>query len=267
MTPGPLSLAPSRLVNGLPSRGQESEFLLPRRLLAGKLALVTGGSGALGSAIVAMLQAAGAAVVSADRPGAVAPGGAISLPVDLAKQEQIETLIAEVERQHDRIDILIHCAGITRDSVLWKMLPGQWSEVHSVNLDSAFHLLRLCVPIMRRTGGGTVVLVSSINGQRGKFGQSNYVSSKAGLIGLAKTAALELGGFNIRVNCVAPGWIDTPLTAAAPGEFRERALAETPLHRLGQPDDVANAVLFLCSEMSRHITGQVLRVDGGQLMA
>jgi acetoacetyl-CoA reductase/3-oxoacyl-[acyl-carrier protein] reductase len=147
------------------------------------------------------------------------------------------------------------------------MNPGHWSEVLSVNLDAAFHLLRLCVPVMRRTGGGAVVLISSINGQRGKFGQSNYVASKAGLIGLAKAAALELGGFGIRVNCVAPGWIETPLTAKVPAEFRERALAETPLHRLGQPEDVANAVLFLCSEMSRHITGQVLRVDGGQLMA
>lgn len=235
--------------------------------LAGKFALVTGGSGAIGSAIVAMLQAAGALVTSVDRPGSQAPEGATFLPIDLGEQAQIQALIAEVEQQHGRIDILVHCAGITRDSVLWKMSPGQWSEVLSVNLDSAFHLLRLCVPIMRRTGGGAVVLVSSINGERGKFGQSNYVASKAGLIGLAKTAALEVGGFGIRVNCVAPGWIDTPLTAKAPLEFRERALAETPLHRLGQPDDVAHAVVFLCSEMSRHITGQVLRVDGGQLMA
>jgi NAD(P)-dependent dehydrogenase (short-subunit alcohol dehydrogenase family) len=235
--------------------------------LAGKLALVTGGSGAIGSAIVAMFQAAGAVTVSVDRPGAPVPDGASFLPVDLAERTQIEALISEVERQHGRIDLLVHCAGITRDSVLWKMKPEQWSEVLSVNLDAAFHLLRLCAPVMRKTGGGAVVLVSSINGQRGKFGQSNYVASKAGLIGLAKAAALELGGFGIRVNCVAPGWIETPLTAKVPPEFRERALAETPLHRLGQPEDVASAVLFLCSEMSRHITGQVLRVDGGQLMA
>ena len=235
--------------------------------LAHKVALVTGGSGAIGSAIVARLQKAGAVVVSVDRPGAPAPEGATSLPTDLADRAQIDALIVEVERQHGRIDCLVHCAGITRDAVLWKMSPGQWSEVLSVNLDSAFHLLRACIPIMRRTRGGTVVLVSSINGERGKFGQANYVASKAGLIGLARTAALELGGFDIRVNCVAPGWIETPLTARVPADLRERALAETPLRRLGQPDDVANAVLFLCSEMSRHITGQVLRVDGGQLMA
>ncbi|MBK5257405.1 MAG: SDR family oxidoreductase [Vicinamibacteria bacterium] len=235
--------------------------------LAGKLALVTGGGGAIGAAIVALFQAAGASVVSADRPGAPLPDGAASLPTDLGERTQIETLIAEVDRRHGRIDILVHCAGIARDSVLWKMSPEQWSEVLKVNLDAAFHLLRLCAPVMRRAGGGTVALVSSINGQRGKFGQANYVASKAGLIGLAKTAALELGGFGIRVNCVAPGWIETPLTAKVPEEFRERARAETPLHRLGQPEDVANAVLFLCSEMSRHVTGQVLRVDGGQLMA
>lgn len=235
--------------------------------LAGQVAIVTGGSGAIGSEIVALFQAAGASVLSVDRPGAPGPEGVAFLPVDLADRAQIEALIAEIEKRHGRIDILVHCAGITRDSVLWKMSPGQWSEVLSVNLDSAFHLLRLCVPVMRRTGGGTAVLVSSINGQRGKFGQSNYVASKAGLIGLAKSAALELGGFGIRVNCVAPGWIETPLTAKAPADFRERALSETPLRRLGRPGDVANAVLFLCSEMSRHVTGQVLRVDGGQLMA
>lgn len=235
--------------------------------LAGKVALVTGGSGAIGSAIVALFQAAGAKVVSVDRPGAPVPDGVVFLPIDLAERTRIDALIEDVEGRHGGIDILVHCAGITRDSVLWKMSPEQWSEVMSVNLDSAFHLLRLCAPVMRRNGGGAVVLVSSINGQRGKFGQSNYVASKAGLIGLTKAAALELGGFGIRVNCVAPGWIETPLTARVPAEFRERALAETPLRRLGQPDDVANAALFLCSAMSGHITGQVLRVDGGQLMA
>ena len=234
---------------------------------SGKVAVVTGGGGAIGSAIVAIFQEAGARVISVDRPGSPVRDGVTFLPIDLSERAQIGALIAEIERQHGRIDILVHCAGITRDSVLWKMAPEQWSEVLSVNLDAAFHLLHHCTPVMRRSGGGAVVLVSSINGQRGKFGQSNYVASKAGLIGLAKAAALELGGFGIRVNAIAPGWIETPMTAAVPADFRDKALAETPLHRLGQPDDVASAALFLCSEMSRHITGQVLRVDGGQLMA
>ena len=235
--------------------------------LAGKVALVTGGGGAIGSAIVAMFRDADARVVSVDRPGSPVPQGVDFRSIDLSERAQIDVLVAEVEQEHGRIDILVHCAGITRDSVLWKMRPEQWSEVLSVNLDAAFHLLRLCTPVMRRTGSGAVVLVSSINGQRGKFGQSNYVASKAGLIGLGKAAALELGSFGIRVNSIAPGWIETPMTAAVPAEFRERARTETPLHRLGQPEDVASAALFLCSEMSRHITGQVLRVDGGQLMA
>jgi 3-oxoacyl-[acyl-carrier protein] reductase len=112
-----------------------------------------------------------------------------------------------------------------------------------------------------------VVLIASINAERGKFGQANYVASKAGLIGLGKTAALELGRFGVRVNCVAPGWIETPMTAAVPEPFRTRALDETALGRLGQPDDVARVVLFLCCDLSRHVTGQVLRVDGGQLTA
>jgi acetoacetyl-CoA reductase/3-oxoacyl-[acyl-carrier protein] reductase len=235
--------------------------------LEGKLALVTGGSGGIGSAIVSLLRAAGARVVSVDRPGLAAPAGAASLSADLGDAAQIEALVASLASEHERLDVLVHCAGIARDAMLWKMSPSQWSEVLSVNLDSAFHLLRACTPLLRAAGAGSAVLVSSINGQRGKLGQANYVASKAGLIGLAKTAALELGGFGVRVNCVAPGWIETPLTAAVPTEYRERALAETPLRRLGSPDDVASAVLFLCSAMSRHVTGQVLRVDGGQLMA
>jgi NAD(P)-dependent dehydrogenase (short-subunit alcohol dehydrogenase family) len=235
--------------------------------LEGKLALVAGGSGGIGSAIVSLLRGAGARVASVDRPGLAAPAGASSLTADLADAAQIEALAASFAAEHGRLDVLVHCAGIARDAVLWKMSPDQWSEVLSVNLDSAFHLLRASVPLLRAAGNGCVVLVSSINGERGKFGQANYVASKAGLIGLAKTAALELGGLGVRVNCVAPGWIETPLTAAVPPEHRERALAETPLRRLGTPDDVASAVLFLCCPMSRHVTGQVLRVDGGQLMA
>jgi len=232
--------------------------------LEGKLALVAGGSGGIGSAIVALLVAAGARVVSVDRPGLPGPAGAVSSPADLADRGQIEALGASLAAEHGRLDVLVHCAGIARDAVLWKMSPDQWSEVMTVNLDSAFHLLYACVPLLRTAGGGAVVLVSSINGQRGKFGQANYVASKAGLIGLAKTAALELGAFGVRVNCVAPGFVETPLTAGLAAEHRERALGETPLRRLGGPDDVASAVLFLCSAMSRHVTGQVLRVDSGQ---
>jgi NAD(P)-dependent dehydrogenase (short-subunit alcohol dehydrogenase family) len=145
------------------------------------------------------------------------------------------------------------------------MADDAWSEVLRVNLDSAFHLIRAAAPKMREGGGGSMVLIASINGERGKFGQANYAASKAGLIGLARSAAAEMGRFEVRVNAVAPGWIETPMTAALPAEARARALGESLLGRTGTPDDVARVVLFLVSSLSRHVTGQVIRVDGGQL--
>lgn len=244
-----------------------SESLTDLLALRGKRALVTGGSGAIGGAIVARLAEAGARVLSVDLPGREAPAGAVAAAADVSDAEQVDALLSKVEREHGALDALVHCAGIARDATLGKLSAADWSQVLRVNLDSAFHLLHAGVPLLRRAEGAAVVFVASINGQRGKFGQANYVASKAGLIGLAKTAALELGRFGVRVNCVAPGWIETPMTAAVPDPFRQRALDETPLGRLGQPDDVARAVLFLCSDLSRHVTGQVLRVDGGQLMA
>ncbi|NUP94553.1 MAG: SDR family oxidoreductase [Planctomycetaceae bacterium] len=231
--------------------------------LAGKVAVVSGGSGGIGRAVCALLRAAGATVWSVDRAGAQPVVGTTNLACDLADADSIEALRSQLP---ERVDIFVHCAGITRDSVLWKLGPERWSEVLRVNLDAAFHLLALLTPRLRERGG-SVVLVASINGERGKFGQSNYAASKAGLIGFAKSAARELGSFGVRVNCVAPGWIETDMTRALPEEHRQRALAETALARLGQPEDVASAVLFLSSPLSAHVTGQVLRVDGGQLMA
>jgi NAD(P)-dependent dehydrogenase (short-subunit alcohol dehydrogenase family) len=146
------------------------------------------------------------------------------------------------------------------------MTDAEWSEVIDTNLGSAFHLVRSAIGPLREAGGGAIVLVSSINAERGKAGQANYAASKAGLIGFARTAARELGRHGIRVNVVAPGWVDTAMTAVLAPEFRQRALDETVLGRVGTPGDVAGPVLFLCSLLSRHITGQVLRVDGGQLM-
>jgi 3-oxoacyl-[acyl-carrier protein] reductase len=206
-------------------------------------------------------------VASADLPGQAPPDGVVALDADLREHAAVPRLVDELRRRFDRLDIVVHAAGITRDAVLWKLEPASWSEVLRVNLDAAFLLLRETVPLLRDRGAGSVVLISSINGERGKFGQASYTASKAGLIGLARTAARELGRFGIRVNVVSPGLIETSMTAGLPAEIREQALRETALGRIGEPDDVACAVLFLASDLARHVTGQVLRVDGGQLMA
>lgn len=234
--------------------------------LRGKTAVVTGGAGGIGSAVIGRLIEAGARVASLDLAGTRAIEGALSLSCDLRDGTAVARSFAELDGAFGRLDVLVHAAGITRDGVLWKLSADDWSEVLRVNLDAAFHVLREAAPLMRRGGGGAIVLVSSINGERGKFGQSNYAASKAGLIGLGRTAARELGGFGVRVNVVAPGFIRTPMTDGLPDETRRRAIAETVLGRLGEPDDVARATAFLVSDLARHVTGQVLRVDGGQLI-
>ncbi len=234
--------------------------------IAGKTALVTGSAGGIGQAVAALLGAAGATVLGVDLPGHDSPTATRSLGCDLADPGAIKTLMAEVAATAPRLDIVVHSAGIRRDAVLWKLEDEAWNEVLTVNLDSAFHLLRGAVPLMR-DHGGAIVLITSINGERGKFGQSNYAASKAGLIGLGRTAARELGKFGIRVNLVAPGMVRTPMTTTLSPEFLREAEAESVLGRLGEPVDIAAAILFLCSDMGRHVSGQVLRVDGGQLIA
>jgi len=178
----------------------------------------------------------------------------------------VSAACAALAKQGLAPDVLVNNAGVTRDSVVWKMSEESWDLVLNVNLKGAFNLTREALPLMREKQQGAIVCVSSINGLRGKFGQSNYAASKAGLIGFAKSVAREAGKFGVRVNVVAPGMVETEMAQKVPPEIRQKALDETLLGRLAAPEDIANAVLFLSSGLGKHITGQVLQVDGGQYL-
>jgi NAD(P)-dependent dehydrogenase (short-subunit alcohol dehydrogenase family) len=160
----------------------------------------------------------------------------------------------------------VNNAGITRDRVVWKMSDEEWADVLDADLTACFRYIRAAVPLLRERGGGRIVSISSINAQRGKFGQSNYTASKAGIIGLSKSVAREVGQYGVTVNVVTPGLIATDLVTAAPEEVRARALAEIVLGRLGQPEDVAALITFLATDRAKHITGAVIPVDGGQYL-
>lgn len=161
-------------------------------------------------------------------------------------------------------DVLVNNAGITRDGMVWKLSSEDWQSVINVNLTGAFHLTQAVFPSMRERGSGSIINITSINGMRGKLGQSNYAAAKAGMIGLTKTNAIEGGRFGIRVNAVAPGMVETEMAKQLPEEVKQKARDESALNRLAQPEDIANCVMFLASPLSRHITGQVIKVDGGQ---
>lgn len=232
--------------------------------LAGRVAVVTGGSGAIGSAIVKALQGAGANAISLDLAQAQ------DIPwrkCDVRDDASVAGAVSDVVREYGHIDIAVHAAGVSRDAVIWKLSLDDWDLVQGVNLRGAFLLLRNLIPVMREGGnGGRVVLIGSINGSRGKFGTAAYSASKAGLLGLSKTVAREAGRFGVLVNVVEPGWVRTPLTEKIPPQIREAALAESLVGSFLDPEDVASAVLFLCGPGGKRITGQILRVDGGQFL-
>lgn len=235
--------------------------------LSGTCAWVTGAGRGIGLACARLLAQHGASVVGFDiMPGADLAAVASARALDVTDSAAVNRAVSELSSDGLAPDILVNNAGITRDNVLWKLSDEDWASVLHVNLDGAFYLTRAVAPLMRERRRGSIVNITSINGQRGKFGQSNYSASKAGLIGLTKTAARELGRFGIRVNAVAPGMIDSEMTGNVPADARQRAIDETLLGHIGQSDDVAACVLFLASRAAGHITGQVIRVDGGQYL-
>ncbi|MGD1995240.1 MAG: beta-ketoacyl-ACP reductase [Anaerolineae bacterium] len=243
--------------------------------LEGKVAIVTGGTRGIGRAIALDLTANGADVAFSYRKSAelavdltqiIQGMGRRSLAVqaDVSDFDDAQQMVERVLDQFGRVDILINNAGLNWDGVVWKMAEEQWDRVIEVDLKGAFNYTRAVTPILREQGSGKIVNITSINGLRGKFGQTNYSAAKAGVIGFTKACARELGRYNINVNAVAPGLIETEMVQAAPEKVRERALAEIVLGRLGTPEEVAWVVTFLCTEKARHITGQVIQVDGGQ---
>jgi 3-oxoacyl-[acyl-carrier protein] reductase len=247
---------------------------LPDRELDGRVALVTGGSRGIGAAVCAELGAAGAEVVvnyasSADAAEAVcagirdAGGSATALAGDISTPEGAAALVSHVESEVGPIAILVCNAGITRDNLILKLSDDDWRSVVDTNLGGAFFTCRAVARPMLKRRAGAIVTLSSVVGVHGNAGQTNYAASKAGLIGLTKALAKELGGRGIRVNAIAPGYISTELTDALPEAAREAILGQTPLGRLGDPADVASAVRFLVSDAAAFVTGDVLAVDGG----
>jgi 3-oxoacyl-[acyl-carrier protein] reductase len=229
--------------------------------LRGRAAVVTGGARGIGRTIAELLRELGAEVFVFDREPGEPLAGARHVEVNVADSASVGDAVASLP---ESATLLVNNAGITRDKTLSKMSDDEWSAVIAVNLTGAFNMIRAMSPRMRAAGHGRIVNVTSINGLRGKFGQANYSASKAGLIGLTKAAARELGAKGITVNAVAPGMVLTEMTLALPEEFRERAQAEAVLGQLAEPRDVAHAVAFLLSDAARCITGEVIRVDAGQ---
>jgi 3-oxoacyl-[acyl-carrier protein] reductase len=233
--------------------------------LEGKRALVTGGSRGIGRAIVAELVSAGAEVVFGYRSGAeesaelAVETGARAVQADVSSAEDAARLVEEA----GDLDILVNNAGLTRDGLLARMSDEDWRAVIDTNLSAIFYTCRAVTRPMMRKRAGSIVNISSIVGVHGNWGQTNYAASKAGIIGFTKSLARELGSRGVRANVVAPGYVKSRLTDVLPEEATQTMLANTPLGRLGEPEDVARAVRFLCSDEASYITGEVLLVDGG----
>jgi len=246
-------------------------------LLEGKNALVTGGSQGIGTAASLELAQEGANVCLTYRrheaeaekvADQIRKMGrkALAVKCDIAVFSEAEQVVAQAVERFGRLDILVNNAGMNWDGVSWKMSEEQWDRVLEVNLKGYFNFTRHAAPLFKTQKYGKIINVTSINGLRGKFGQSNYSASKAGIVGYTKAVAKELGAFGVNVNAVAPGLIETAMMkeSEARDKIVEMAMGEMALKRIGQPEDLANVITFLASDKARHITGEVIKVDGGQ---
>ena len=246
-------------------------------LLDGKTALVTGASRGIGRAIALRLAAEGARVAinyagnvkAAEEVKAsveAAGGTAILCQADIADSAAVEAMVADVVKEFGAIDILVNNAGITRDTLLMRMKDEDFAKVLDTNLKGVFYCTKAVSKLMMKKRSGRIVNMASVVGLVGNAGQTNYAAAKAGVIGFSKSAAKELASRGITVNVVAPGFIGTDMTAGLPESVKEKMLTDIPLGRMGEPEDVANAVLFLASDQASYITGQVVNVDGGMVM-
>ena len=244
--------------------------------LEGHIALVTGASQGIGRACALELARAGAAVALAARSESklaevvneitAASGTAAAFRIDVAKEDEIKAGVKAALAHYGKIDILVNNAGITRDQLVMRMKRADWDDVLATNLSGAYLCIQAVIGGMMRQRWGRIINIASINGQIGQAGQANYAASKAGLIGLTMAVAREVGSRNITVNAVAPGYIETAMTAELPAELKETMMKMVPLGRAGTDADVARAVRFLASEDASYITGHVLNVNGGMLM-
>ncbi len=246
-------------------------------LLTGKTALVTGAARGIGKAIALKFAAEGANVAFTDlvidengqateteiAAFGVKAKGYASNAADFAQTEEV---VKQVKEDFGSIDILVNNAGITKDGLMLRMTEAQWDAVIAVNLKSAFNFIHACTPIMMRQKGGSIINMASVVGVHGNAGQCNYSASNAGMIALAKSIAQEMGAKGIRANAIAPGFIETAMTAALSDDVRAEWCKKIPLRRGGTPEDVANVALFLASDLSSYVSGQVIQIDGGMNM-
>lgn len=247
------------------------------KLLEGKTALITGAARGIGKALALRFAAEGANIAFTDlvidengkateaeiAAMGVKVKGYASNAADFAETEKV---VAQVKEDFGTIDILVNNAGITKDGLMLRMSEAQWDAVIAVNLKSAFNFIHAALPIMVRQRGGSIINMASVVGVHGNAGQANYAASKAGLIALAKSIAQEVGSRGVRANAIAPGFIETAMTAALPEEVRKEWCQKIPLRRGGQVEDIANVAVFLASDLSSYVTGQVIQVDGGMNM-